>query len=146
MDPDLQVALSPPSSSRGESHPQEDNTTEFAAKRRWPRVAVNMPVKVRVTTQGPTRVVASEGHGTDISVGGLAVTADIDLHVGAQVAVEFMLPNSDQSIAFRSFVRNRDGNRYGLEFITENDDDYQKVGELQAELANMHGNRSALPD
>jgi hypothetical protein len=33
-----------------------------------------------------------------------------------------------------------------LEFITENDDDYQKVGELQAELANMHGNRSALPD
>jgi len=147
MDTDLQVALSSrPSSSRAESHLQEVDTTEFAAKRRWPRVAVNMPVKVRVTTQGPTRVVASEGHGTDISVGGLAVTADIDLHVGAQVAVEFMLPNSDQSIAFRSFVRNRDGNRYGLEFITENDDDYQKVGELQAELANMHGNRSALPD
>jgi hypothetical protein len=147
MDPDLQVALpSRPSSSRAEKHPQENNTTEFAAKRRWPRVAVNMPVKVRVTTQGPTRVVASEGHGTDISVGGLAVTADIDLHVGAQVAVEFMLPNSDQPIAFRSFVRNRDGNRYGLEFITENDDDYRKVGELQSEIANMHSSPSALPD
>jgi hypothetical protein len=105
-----------------------------------------MPVKVRVTTQGPTRALASEGHGTDISVGGLAVTADIDLPIGAQVGVEFMLPNSDQSMVFRSFIRNRDANRYGLEFITENDEDYQKVGELQAELAELYRSPAAPPD
>jgi hypothetical protein len=107
-------------------------------KRRCPRFAVDFPVQVRLTTQGPTRVVACEGHGTDISVGGLAVRADIDLPVGAQVGVEFTPPHSDQPMIFRCFVRNRDGNHYGVEFITENDEDYRKTGELQAALAAMN--------
>jgi hypothetical protein len=41
-------------------------------------------------------------------------------------------------MTFRCFVRNRDGNCYGLEFITENDEDYRKSGELQAGLAAMN--------
>ena len=107
-------------------------------QRRWPRCAVDMPVQVRVTTQGPTKVEACEGQGTDISGGGLAVTADIDLPVGAQIGVEFTPPYSDQPMNFRCFIRNREGNRYGVEFITENDDDYSKAGELQAGLAAMN--------
>jgi len=82
--------------------------------------------------------VACEGHGTDISGGRLAVRADIDLPVGAQVGVEFTPPYSDQPMIFRCFVRNRDGNHYGVEFITENDEDYRKAGELQAGLAAMN--------
>jgi hypothetical protein len=78
------------------------------------------------------------GQGTDISGGGLAVWADIDLPVGAQVGVEFTPPHSDQSMIFRCFVRNRDGNLHGVEFITENDEDYRKAGELQAGLAAMN--------
>lgn len=109
-----------------------------ASQRRWPRFAVDMPVRVRVTTQGPTRVVACEGQGTDISGGGLAVIADIDFPVGAQIGVEFTPPFADQPMNFRCFIRNRDGNRYGVEFITENDDDYCKAGELQAGLAAMN--------
>lgn len=109
-------------------------------KRRWPRFGVDFPVQVRLTTQGPTRVVACEGQGTDISGGGLAVIADIDLLVGAQVGVEFTPPYSGQSMIFRCFVRNRDGNHYGVEFITENDEDYRKAGALQAGLAAMNAN------
>lgn len=82
-------------------------------------------------------MVTWEGHGTDISVGGLAVTVDSDLPIGSQVAVQFTLPCSDQSMTFRCFVRNRDGNRYGVEFITENDVDYRNAGELQSLLATM---------
>ncbi|MGD1216306.1 MAG: PilZ domain-containing protein [Terriglobales bacterium] len=115
-------------------------STAPATKRRWPRFAVDIPVQVRLTTQGPTRVVACEGQGTDLSGGGLAVRADIDLPVGAQVGVEFTPPHSDQPMIFRCFVRNRDGNRYGVEFITENDEDYRKAGELQAGLAAMNAN------
>ena len=100
--------------------------------------AVDMPVQVRVTTQGPTRVVACHGQGTDLSCGGLAVTAEIDLPIGAQIGVEFIPPYSDQPITFRGFVRNGDGIRYGVEFITENDDDYRKTGELQEGLAAMN--------
>ena len=108
------------------------------ARRRCPRFAVDFPVHVRLTTQGPTRVVACEGQGTDISGGGLAVRADIDLSVGAQIGVEFTPPYSDEPMMFRCFVRTRDGNCYGVEFITESDEDYRKSGELQAELAAMN--------
>ena len=114
------------------------STTAVAAKRRWPRFDVDIPVQVRVTTQGPTRVAACEGQGMDISGGGLAVRVDIDLPLDAQVGVEFTPPFSDEPMIFRCFVRNRDGNRYGVEFITENDEDYRKAGELQAGLAAMN--------
>ena len=114
-----------------------DGNRDYKSKRHWPRYAVDMPVEVRVTTQGPTRAVSCQGQGTDLSCGGLAVTADIDLPIGAQIGVEFIPPSSDQSIKFRCFVRNRDGIRYGVEFITENDDDYRKAGELQEGLAAM---------
>ncbi|HEV2729988.1 MAG TPA: PilZ domain-containing protein [Terriglobales bacterium] len=105
--------------------------------RRWPRFAVDIPLQVQVTTQGPTKVLACAGQGTDISYGGLAVTADIDLPVGAQIGVEFTPPGSQQRLLFRCFVRNRNGNCYGVQFITENDEDYRKAGELQVGLAAM---------
>jgi hypothetical protein len=69
---------------------------------------------------------------------GLSVRADIDLSVGAQIGVEFTPPYSDHPMMFRCFVRNRDGNCYGVEFITESDEDYRKAGELQAGLAAMN--------
>lgn len=112
------------------------------SKRPWPRFAVDIPVQVRVTTQGPTRVTASEGQGTDLSCGGLAVEVGFDLALGAQIGVEFTPPYSDQAITFRGFVRNRDGNHYGVEFIPENDDDYRKVGELHEGLSAMNANPS----
>ena len=99
---------------------------------------MDFAVQVRLTTQGPTRVVTCQGEGTDISGGGLAVRADIDLIVGEQIGVEFTPPYSDHPMMFRCFVRNRDGKCYGVEFITENDDDYRKAGELQAGLASMN--------
>jgi hypothetical protein len=108
--------------------------------RRWPRFAVNIAVQVRVTTQVPTRVLACEGQGTDLSCGGLAIEIGIDLPLGAQIGVEFTPPYSDQPTTFRGFVRNRDGNRYSVEFITENDDDYRKAGELHEGLAGMNAN------
>lgn len=117
--------------------PPFNEGADRVALRRWPRYCVGMTVQVRVTTQGPTRVAMWEGHGTDISVGGLAVTVDSDLPISSQVAVQFTVPGADQAMTFRCFVRNREGNRYGVEFITENDDDYRNAGELQALLATM---------
>jgi len=115
-----------------------DHDLDFVSKRRHPRLVVDFPVQVRLTTQGPTRVVASEGQGTDISGVGLAVRVDTDLSVGAQIGVEFTPPYSEHPMMFRCFVRNRDGNEYGVEFITESDDDYRKAAELQAGLAAMN--------
>jgi hypothetical protein len=113
---------------------------DAATHRRWPRFAVDIPVQVRVTTQGPTRVISSIGKGTDISAGGLAVNAEIELPIGAQIGVEFTPPYANVPVVFRGFIRNRDGNRYGVEFITENDEDYRKQAELQQGLAAMNVN------
>lgn len=123
--------------SSGQGAAQRTENADFVAQRRWPRYCVGMTVQVQVTTQGPTRVVTWKGHGTDISAGGLAVTVGSNLPVGSQVGVEFTLPCSAQPMTFRCFVRNRDGNRYGVEFITENDEDYRHAAELQALLATM---------
>jgi len=104
-------------------------------KRRWPRYRVDIPVVI--ITQRPIRIVTSEGRGTDLNAGGLAVEAPIELVTGDQVAVEFTPPNCADSVSYRCFVRNRNGNRYGLEFIAENDADYIKTGELQEGLERM---------
>jgi len=113
------------------------SSIENARKRRSPRFTADFPVQVRVTTEGPTKVIACDGQGTDISGGGLAVTADIDLHIGSQIRVRFTPPYGGEPMAFRCFVRNREGSCYGVEFITENDEDYQNAGELMTGLAAM---------
>jgi hypothetical protein len=82
---------------------------------------------------------ACEGQGVNIRGGGSALTLDLDLPVGSQTGVEFT-PYCEHPLTFRCFVRNRDGNRYGVEFITENVDDYRKAGELQVGRASMNAN------
>ena len=104
---------------------------DFAGMRRWPRLPVDIAVQVTVKTQGPTKILSWEGKGTDISCGGLAVSVESDLPIGSQIGVEFTLPNSTRVMSLRCFVRNRDQQRYGVEFITENDDDYAHAAELQ---------------
>ena len=105
------------------------------AKRKWPRYRVDIPVLL--ITQQPIKIATCEGRGTDLNGGGLAVEAPIELATDDQVAVEFTPPNSTGPVSFRCFVRNRNGNRYGLEFIAENDADYVKTGELQEGLVRM---------
>jgi c-di-GMP-binding flagellar brake protein YcgR len=107
---------------------------DLVARRRWPRFSVDMPVQLTVKTQGPTKVLTWEGQGSDISCGGLAVTVESDLPIGSQIQVEFVPPNSTRPMSFRCFVRNRDAHRYGVEFITENDEDYARAAELQSLL------------
>ena len=77
----------------------------------------------------------SIGRGSALNEGGLAVDANIDLGIAEQVLIRFTPPGSSESMGFRCFVRNRQGSRYGLEFITENDSDYLNTGRLQELLA-----------
>jgi hypothetical protein len=67
----------------------------------------------------------------------MAVSSRVELPIGAQVAVEFKPPYSAQPVRARCFVRNRQSDTYGLEFITENDSDYESVGQIEAILGNM---------
>ena len=67
----------------------------------------------------------------------MAVSGRVELAIGAQVAVEFATPYSGQAVRIRCFVRNRQRYTYGLEFITENDSDYESVAQVESTLGNM---------
>ena len=107
----------------------------YATLRRWPRYKVDVPV--RVITQGMTKVAIIQGRGSELNNGGMAVFAGTELAIGAQVLVEFTPPYSGDPIRVRCFVRNRSGYRYGVEFITESDEDYQSVHQIETVLSSM---------
>jgi hypothetical protein len=106
-----------------------------ATDRRWPRYKINVPVQV--VTDGPMNVVIVQGCGSELNGGGMAVSGKVELANGAQVAVEFTPPYSGQPVRIRCFVRNHQDDTYGLEFITENDSDYESVAQVEAILRKM---------
>ena len=103
--------------------------------RRWPRYKIDVPV--RLIAERPTKVVIVQGRGKELGCGGMAVFGGIELSIDEQVAVEFTPPYAGQPIRIRAFVRNSNGYRYGIGFITENDADYQNVGRLEAILKTL---------
>jgi len=107
----------------------------YATARRFPRYKVDVPV--RVITQGLTKVTIVQGRGSELNNGGMAIFAGLELSIGAQVLVEFTPPYSGQPVRVRCFVRNRAGYRYGVEFITESDDDYENVNRIETILRSM---------
>lgn len=111
--------------------PQPGHTTE----RRWPRYAVDVPVQL--VTQDPTKVVIVQGRGSALNCGGMAVSGRVEMAVGTQVAVEFAPPCSTQGVTVRCFVRNRQYYTYGLEFIAENDSDYESVRQIETILGSL---------
>jgi len=106
-----------------------------ATMRRWPRYKVDVPV--RVITQSLTRGAIVQGRGSELNNGGMAVSAGTELSIGAQILVEFTSPRTGQPIRVRCFVRNRAEHKYGVEFITESDDDYQNVNQIETVLRCM---------
>jgi hypothetical protein len=105
------------------------------AQRRWPRH--NVAVPVQLATQGPLKVAVVLGSGSALNCGGMAVSSEAPLSIGEQIAVEFMPPHLEQPVRVRCFVRNREQQTYGVEFITESDADYQNVGQIETALRHM---------
>jgi len=89
------------------SMPTSENT------RRWPRVPVDMPVRVLTSKGFSTTVV--EGRGTELSEGGMVLYAGILLNPGDLLEIEFETPTLSRLTAI---VRSRSGFCFGLEFIT----------------------------
>jgi len=122
-----------------EVHRDEDSRplllSRHAAERRWPRYEVNVPVQL--ATQGLTTGIILQGRGSELNCGGMAVSGRIELAVGEQVAVEFTPPHSGQPVSVRCFVRNHHRYTYGLEFIAENDVDYESVAQIEAALQHI---------
>ncbi|HUB02205.1 MAG TPA: PilZ domain-containing protein [Terriglobales bacterium] len=109
--------------------------TGYPTMRRWPRYKVDVPV--RVITQGASKVAIVTGRGSELNLGGMTVFAGTELAMGAEVAVEFTPPYSSNPIRVRCLVRNRKGYRYGVEFITETEQDSCSVQQIEAVLSGL---------
>jgi hypothetical protein len=64
----------------------------------------------------------------------MTLYAGVQLSIGEQVGLVFTLPASEAKLTVRGFVRNGCDGKYGIEFITENDADYENVGRIESIL------------
>ena len=85
--------------------------------RRWERFAVDIRLKASFKRNGMPMTVF--GRGSDVSQGGMAAYIPSELTVGTSVDLELSLPyvSGEQPIRIVATVRNRNGFRYGLEYV-----------------------------
>jgi PilZ domain len=100
--------------------------------RRFRRFKLDVPVRVIVHSDEKTRIV--DGRGNELNEGGMAVSAGVELEVGDTIEVEFTPAYTHQPLRARAAVRNRNGYRYGLEFLTETPVDYERVEDIRVAL------------
>jgi hypothetical protein len=81
--------------------------------RRWQRHEADLPVSI-VISDGDSRTHVA-GRGTEISEGGMAIFAGVDLKPYDLMEIEFEAPSHARVIAV---IRNRSGYCFGLEFLT----------------------------
>lgn len=67
----------------------------------------------------------------------MALTAGVELKPGDEAAVEFTPPYTGMPIRIRGVIRNRQGYRYGMEFVTGNDEEKEQADRLRAVLSVM---------
>jgi hypothetical protein len=89
----------------------EPNTGE----RRWPRLKIDLRIRVTYTVGLEIETVDGQGH--DICEGGMGTYIPAELNHGDNVVVELVLRYGQPRISFSAKVNNRNGFRYGLEFI-----------------------------
>jgi hypothetical protein len=103
--------------------------------RRWPRYQLNVPIRL-IAPKGD-KISIVQGRGQELNEGGMAVFGGMELAVDEELAVEFTPPYTGQPIRVRARVRDRDGYKYGIEFLLETDNDYESVGQIRTVLTAM---------
>jgi hypothetical protein len=108
-------------------------SAEFSATRRWERCKVNVPIRVIVSRAMKASIF--DGRGTSLSEGGMALFAGAELRPGDCVAVEFTPPFSSPPIRVEARICNRSGYHYGVEFLSLDTVQTQRVAQLRMHLA-----------
>jgi len=100
--------------------------------RRYRRYKLDVPVRIILHSEEKTRII--DGRGNELNEGGLAVNAGVELESGDIVEVEFTPAYTGQPLRARAAVRDRDGYRYGLEFLNETPIDRERVEDIRIAL------------
>lgn len=106
--------------------------------RRYKRYAIDVPIRVIVHRTRKTTVFVARGN--ELSEGGMALTAGVELNPGDEAEIEFTPPYSGVPIRIRGVVRNRTGYRYGMEFVAADARESEQVDRLRLMLVVMSTN------
>ncbi|HWR36520.1 MAG TPA: PilZ domain-containing protein [Clostridia bacterium] len=93
-----------------------ENGSEYSQVRQWARVQLELRVKISYSRHNVLQ--STHGRSHDIGEGGFSIYVPCELIEGEHVELEFTLPASRTPIRARATVRNREGFRYGIEFVT----------------------------
>ncbi len=104
----------------------------YATTRRWPRYRIDVPV--RVVVQKPDKTLIVNGRGMELNQGGLCIFVGLELRVGQRVDIEFTPPYNGQPLRARGTIRDRDGYKYGLEFLANSQEDKEQVQQIRQVL------------
>ncbi|MGH9512945.1 MAG: PilZ domain-containing protein [Terriglobales bacterium] len=103
--------------------------------RRWWRYKVNVPIRVIVRSVMKTSIVS--GRAFSLSDGGLGMFVGAELNPGDQMAVEFTPPYSSPPIRVEGKICNRNGYNYGVEFLTESNNQKHGIAILCQHLSSL---------
>jgi hypothetical protein len=107
----------------------------YANLRRWPRYKLDVPIRLIAPKGDKISIIQGRGH--ELNEGGMAVFGGIELAVDEEITIEFTPPYTGQPIRVRARVRDRDGYKYGVEFILATESDYESVGQIRSVLTAM---------
>jgi hypothetical protein len=113
----------------------------YEVKRRCVRYKLDVPVRVILHEQDKTLI--RDGRGTELGEFGICVLVGMELKVGGEVEIEFTLPYSGEPIRVSGAVRNRNGYRYGCEFIPDGQGARKDVARLRQVLQTFAANPSS---
>lgn len=85
------------------------------SERQFRRYNVDFAVHVKAWRGGAMEV--AEGHGTDVSQGGLALKTAAKLQPGETVTIEMTLPITGHKVMITGAIRNEENGQYGVEFV-----------------------------
>jgi PilZ domain len=113
----------------------------YENKRRSIRYKLDVPLRVILHKSDATLI--RDGRGRELSDRGMCILVGVELRVGRAVDIEFTLPFSGEPIRVSSAVRNREGYRYGCEFIPEGQAERRDVARLRQALQILAAEKSS---
>ena len=104
--------------------------------RRWSRIKLDVPVRVIYDKNSEATLINARCR--ELSDGGLAVFAGVELKSGQKIDVEFT-PAYGLPIRVQGLVRNQTGYSYGIEFVIARPEQEIEVARLRATLRSSAG-------
>jgi hypothetical protein len=105
-----------------------DNSEPFKALRKFPRFPLDLRIKVnfkvnKVTQRALVKTI-------EIATHGISVNSPVELPLNSQLELEILLPGTKIPLRLWAVIRNKNGTRYGVEFLSASDAQRNEISQF----------------